>query len=126
MFKPPQPTKAELEVLRVLWASGPAPVKEVHAALQAERPELGYAAVLRLMQVMHGKGLLTRDERAKSHVYAPALEEESTQATLLGDFIARAFAGSGKAMVMAALKEGHVSDAERAEIADLLRREGLL
>ncbi len=122
----PQPTKAELDVLRVLWASGPAPVKDVHAALHAVRPELGYAAVLRLMQVMHGKGLLTRDESAKSHVYAPALEEGSTRSTLLGDFIARAFDGSGKAMVMAALKEGHVSDAERAEIAALLKREGLL
>lgn len=122
----PQPTKAELDVLRVLWGSGPAPVKEVHAALQAARPELGYAAVLRLMQVMHGKGLLARDERAKSHVYAAALEEGSTKSSLLGDFISRAFDGSGKAMVLAALKEGHVSDGERAEIAALLKQEGLL
>lgn len=126
MAHPPQPTKAELEVLRVLWRSGPASVKDVHATLQTTRAELGYAAVLRLMQVMHGKGLLSRDESSRSHVYAPLVAEEPTRSSLLGDFIQRAFAGSGKAMVMAALREGHVSDAERAEIAALLKREGLL
>ena len=58
----PKPTPAELELLRTLWRLGPSSVKQVHEAQQAERPELGYANVLRLMQIMHGKGLLKRDE----------------------------------------------------------------
>ena len=53
----PKPTPAELELLRTLWRLGPSSVKQVHEAMQAERPELGYANVLRLMQIMHGKGL---------------------------------------------------------------------
>jgi predicted transcriptional regulator len=70
--KPPKPTAAELDLLRVIWKLGPSTVKDVHQARLRERPDLAYANVLRLMQVMHGKGLLTRDESQRSHVYAAA------------------------------------------------------
>jgi len=116
----PKPTPSELEMLRVLYALGPATAKQVHGAALAARPELTYANVLRLLQVMHGKGLLTRDESARAHVYAPAQEQDSIQTSLLKELIHKAFAGSGKALVLAALRGGHVSDRERAEIAALL------
>jgi predicted transcriptional regulator len=94
----PKPTPAELELLRTLWRLGPSTVKQVHEAQQAERPELGYANVLRLMQIMHGKGLLKRDERQRSHVYAAAQAAGlAADASLLDDFIHKAFSGSGKA-----------------------------
>jgi len=114
-----KPTAAELELLRSLWQLGPATVKDVHAAMQAERPSLTYANVLRLMQVMHGKGLLTRDESQRSHVYAPAQAQDALQTNLLTDLIQKAFAGSGKRLVLAAL-DAHVTDAERDEIRKLL------
>jgi predicted transcriptional regulator len=115
-----KPTTAELALLRALWELGPATVKQVHEWRQRERPELTYATVLRLMQVMHGKGLLTRDESERSHVYAVAQAQRSLQTNLLRDLIQKAFAGSGKDLVMAALR-GHVSDAERAEIQRFLK-----
>ncbi|AOY95372.1 BlaI/MecI/CopY family transcriptional regulator [Cupriavidus sp. USMAA2-4] len=121
---PLKPTSAELDVLQTLWETGPATVKAVHQAMAADRPELTYANVLRLMQIMHGKGLLERDESERSHVYAPAQSQKSTQASLLKDLISKAFAGSGKALVLAALRGGHVSQQERAEIEDLLRGDG--
>ena len=114
-----KPTAAELELLRSLWQLGPATVKDVHAAMQADRPSLTYANVLRLMQVMHGKGLLTRDESQRSHVYAPAQAQDALQTNLLTDLIQKAFAGSGKRLVLAAL-DAHVTDAERDEIRRLL------
>ena len=116
----PKPTPAELDLLRVIWRLGPSTVKEVHQARQAERPDLAYATVLRLMQVMHGKGLLKRDERQRSHVYAPAQPRGSLQTRLLDDLIHKAFAGSGKDLVLAALRGGRVSDAEREEIQRFL------
>ena len=116
----PKPTPAELELLRTLWRLGPSSVKQVHEAQQAERPELGYANVLRLMQIMHGKGLLKRDERQRSHVYAPVQAKGSLQNRLLDDLIHKAFAGSGKALVMAALRGSRISDEERAEIQRFL------
>ncbi|AKC87963.1 BlaI/MecI/CopY family transcriptional regulator [Pseudoxanthomonas suwonensis] len=118
--RPPRPTAAELDLLRVIWRQGPSTAREVHQALQAERPELQQATVLRLLQVMHGKGLVVRDESQRSHVYAAAHAQDALQTNLLGELIHKAFAGSGKALVMAAL-DGHVSEREREEIRRLLQ-----
>lgn len=116
----PKPTPAELEVLRTLWALGPSTARQVHEAQQRERPALSYANVLRLLQIMHGKGLLQRDERQRAHVYAPVQAQSSLQGKLLDDLIHKAFAGSGKALVMAALRGNRVSEEERAEIQRFL------
>lgn len=118
--KIPKPTATELDLLRVIWRLGPSNVKQVHEAWQRERPDLSSATVLRLMQIMHGKGLLTRDESQRSHVYAAAQAQRSLQTNLLKELIQKAFAGSGKDLVMAALR-GHVSDEEREEIQRFLR-----
>ena len=80
------------------------------AAALETRPDMNYATVLRLLQVMHTKGLLTRDESQRAHVYAPVEEQESVQTNLLQDLIQKAFSGSGKALVLAALRGGHVSE----------------
>ncbi|HJR73337.1 MAG TPA: BlaI/MecI/CopY family transcriptional regulator [Luteimonas sp.] len=119
---PPKPTPAELDLLRVLWPLGEATVKQVHEAVQIERPDMAYATVLRLMQIMHGKGLLVRDESERSHVYAPAQAQDSLRKNLLKELIHKAFAGSGKELVMAALR-GHVSEKERKEIQRFLHGE---
>lgn len=117
----PRPTPAELDLLRTLWRLGPATVKQVHEALQGERPELTHAGALRLMQVMHGKGLLTRDESQRSHVYAAAQPRGPLQTRLVDDLIQKVFSGSGKDLVLAALRGGRVSDSERAEIQRFLQ-----
>lgn len=116
----PKPTPSELEMLRLLFALGPATARQVHEAATESRPDMQYATVLRLLQVMHTKGLLNRDESQRAHVYSPAEQQDSIQTSLLKDLIHKAFAGSGKALVLAALKGGTVSDKERAEIRALL------
>jgi len=117
---PPKPTAAELDLLQVLWPLGSATARQVFEAMQKERPDVTYATVLRLMQIMHGKGLLIRDESERSHVYAPAQPQESLQTNLLKDLMQRAFSGSAKALVLAALKTG-ISRKEREEIEKLLQ-----
>jgi len=118
----PKPTAAELDLLQTLWPLGAATAKQVHAAMLAERPDVTYATVLRLMQIMHGKGLLIRDASQRSHVYAPAQAQDSLQTNLLKDLIQKAFAGSAKALVLAALRSG-ISKKERAEIERLLKED---
>ena len=115
----PKPTPAELEMLSALWQHGPSTARQVHEAVAASRPDLAYATVLRQLQVMHTKGLLTRDESSRAHVYAPAQAKDSLQTNLLKDLIRKAFSGSGKDLVLAALR-GHVTKEERAEIQQLL------
>lgn len=115
-----KPTAAELDLLQVLWPLGSATAKQVHQEMLKTRPDTTYATVLRLMQIMHGKGLLIRDESQRSHVYAPSQAQESMQTSLLKDLVNKAFAGSAKSLVLAALKSG-ISKKERAEIEQLLK-----
>ncbi|MTV41137.1 BlaI/MecI/CopY family transcriptional regulator [Duganella radicis] len=116
----PKPTAGELELLQALWPLGTATAKQVHEAMLADKPDLAYGTVLRLMQIMHTKGILTRDESQRSHIYAPAQAQDALQSSLLKDLMQKAFAGSAKALVLAALRSG-ISKKERAEIEKLLK-----
>jgi predicted transcriptional regulator len=118
----PKPTAAELDLLQALWPLGAATAKQMHEQIQKERPDVTYATVLRLMQIMHTKGLLIRDESERSHVYAPAQAQDSLQTNLLKDLIQKAFSGSAKALVLAALRSG-ISKKEREEIETMLKEE---
>jgi predicted transcriptional regulator len=116
----PKPTAGELELLQALWPLGAATAKQVHEAMLADKPELAYGTVLRLMQIMHTKGILTRDESQRSHIYAPAQAQDTLQSSLLKDLMQKAFAGSAKALVLAALRSG-ISKKERDEIEKMLK-----
>ncbi|MBP1207253.1 putative transcriptional regulator [Duganella sp. 1411] len=116
----PKPTAAELDLLQALWPLGSATAKQVHEAMLADKPELAYGTVLRLMQIMHSKGILIRDESQRSHVYAPAQAQDALQTNLLKDLVQKAFAGSAKALVLAALRSG-ISKKERQEIEQMLK-----
>jgi predicted transcriptional regulator len=118
----PKPTAAELDLLQTLWPLGSATAKQVHEAILKDKPDVAYGTVLRLMQIMHTKGLLIRDESQRSHVYAPAQAQDSLQTSLLKDLVQKAFAGSAKALVLAALRSG-ISNKEREEIERLLKEE---
>ena len=118
----PKPTAAELDLLQALWPLGSATAKQVHEAMLEEKPDLAYGTVLRLMQIMHTKGILIRDESQRSHIYAPAQAQDALQTNLLKDLMQKAFAGSAKALVLAALRSG-VSKKERAEIEKILKEE---
>ena len=115
----PRPTDGELAILRVLWQLGPATVRQVQEALNPDK-ETGYTTVLKLMQIMHEKGLLTRDERERTHVYRAALSEEHTQRQLVDHLLERAFGGSARQLVMQVLSSRKASSKELAQIRGLL------
>jgi predicted transcriptional regulator len=118
---PIRPSDGELAILRVLWDRGPSTVREVHAALSAGR-DIGYTTVLKLMQIMVDKGLASRDESARSHVYQAIQAEEPTQACLLRDLVDKAFEGSAASLVLRALSEPPADPAELEAIQTLLDR----
>jgi len=116
---PPRPTNAELEILTVLWSSGPATVREVYNVISRRRPTQ-YCTVLKFMQIMAEKGLVRRDEKQRAHVYEAARPREWTQQQLAGDLMERAFSGSAKALLVGALSARKASKAELAELQKLL------
>lgn len=119
--QPPRPTDAELAILRVLWQRGPSNVREVLDAVNAARPEpLAYTTVLRFLQIMNGKGLVSREDRDRTHVFAPAVPEARTKKQMVGDLLERAFGGSVHELVVQALGARKVSAAEVRDIRKLL------
>lgn len=119
----PKPTGTELAILRALWELGPATVKQVHQRLNLEREgePVGYTTVLKMMQTMHDKGLLRRDESARSHVYSTAQAKASVHKGLVGDFMERVFAGSALDLVQAAISSRKLSPKDKAELRALLK-----
>jgi len=117
--RPPKPTDAEVAILRVLWARGPSTVRQVWEELSPAQ-RTGYTTVLKLMQIMAEKGLVRRDESARSHVYESKLSEDQTQRQVVGHLLERLFAGSAPKLVMQALATKKATRAELAEIRRLL------
>ncbi|GAB3731544.1 BlaI/MecI/CopY family transcriptional regulator [Spirosoma lituiforme] len=114
-----KPTDSELEILHVLWANGPSTVRQVHEKLSQSR-DIGYTTALKLMQIMHEKGFVSRQEEARSHTYSALVSEEDTQRGLVDRFVETAFRGSASKLVMQVLGQHKASRQELDEIKKLL------
>jgi predicted transcriptional regulator len=110
-----KPTESELEILQMLWEKSPGTVREINDVLNKKR-EVGYTTTLKLMQIMHEKGLLKREREGKTHRYEPAIPRETTQKALLARFVDNAFGGSTSNLVMQALGNQRTSPKEIEEI----------
>ncbi len=117
--EPPRPTDAELEILTVLWSTGPTTVREIHSVISRRRPAQ-YSTVLKFLQIMSEKGLVRRDEKQRAHIYEATRPREWTQRQLAGDLLERAFAGSAKALLVGALSARKATKEELAEMRKLL------
>ena len=123
-----KPTEAELEILHILWANGAQSVREVNDKLNEKRTPspngvlrtVGYTTTLKTMQVMTEKGLVVRDDSARSHIYIAAMPQVETQRNLVNHFVESAFKGSAMQLVMQALGNHDASDNELAEIKALI------
>ena len=116
-----KPTDAELEVLHILWNNGANSVRFVNEKLSENR-EVVYTTTLKMMQVMFEKGLLTRDDRARTHIYTSAVPQAETQKKMLNQFVENTFKGSAMQMVMQALGNHKASDDELSEIKALIEK----
>lgn len=119
MQKAIKPTESELEILQVLWQKKAATVREVHDEL-AKMRDIGYTTALKLLQIMFEKGLVTRDDSSKTHIYMPAVTREKTQKQLVGKMINTLFSGSSTELVMQALGNQQTSKEELDEIQKML------
>jgi BlaI family penicillinase repressor len=114
-----RPTNAELEILHVLWQRGPSTVRAVHASLERAKA-IGYTTVLKLLQIMTGKGLVRRDVSVRSHVYAASASEAAIQRRMVSDLAMRAFGGSALGLVLQALSATAATPQELDQIRKLL------
>jgi BlaI family transcriptional regulator, penicillinase repressor len=115
----PEPTKAELEILQVLWEFGPSTVRFVNDKLNELR-EVNYTSTLKQMQVLAEKGILKRDESQMKHIYIPVEAEEKTKVQLLDRFVNTLYKGSASKLMMQLLGNEKTSKKEIEEIKRLL------
>ena len=113
----PLPTAAELDILAALWRLGPATVRDVHESLNKKS---GYTTTLKQMQIMTGKGLITRSERFRAFVYEASIPKEQTQTQIVGDLMSRAFEGSARGLVLGALSAKPATQEELREIRRMI------
>ncbi len=119
MSKLPAPTPSELKILQCLWHHGPATVRSVHERINADG-SLSYTTTLKQMQIMHGKGLVERDDSQRAHVFRAALGEAETQEAMLNDFMSRVYEGSASRLVMQALGISRPASVSELEEIDRL------
>ena len=116
-----KPTDSELEILQVLWEHGPSSVRTVNDVLNTNR-EVGYTTTLKLLQIMHEKGLVTRNTETRSHIYEALVTRENVQQQMLKKFLNLAFQGSASKLVMQLLGNHRASQEELNEIKALIHQ----
>lgn len=119
MSKQIKPTEGELEILQVLWDKGKATVRDVHEVI-LETKDAGYTTTLKLLQIMFEKGLVIRDDSAKTHIYQANVSKEKTQSQFVGKMITSLFGGSSSQLVMQALGSQAPTKEEIDEIQQYL------
>ena len=113
-----KPTESEIEILSILWSKEKATVREVHEEL-GKIKDAGYTTTLKLMQIMFEKGLVSRDDSNKTHIYQPAVTKEKTQKQFLTKMIDSLFSGSSTELVLQAIGS-KTSEEELDKIQDLI------
>ena len=117
-----RPTDGELELLRVLWSRGPSTVRQVHQTVLADK-QTSYNTTLKLLQIMHEKGIVMRDESQRPQIYRASHAEDKMQQRLVLDLLHRAFGGSARKL-LAALTGANIPDKELVQIRKLLDKLG--
>jgi len=121
MSKAFKPTESELEILSILWEKEFATVRDVHEIIQQSK-EVGYTTTLKLMQIMHEKGLVSRNVDSKTHIYKAEIEKEKAQEHYLGKMIKTLFSGSSSELVLQALGNHKPSQKDLLEIKELIEK----
>jgi BlaI family penicillinase repressor len=116
----PEPTRAQLEILQVLWKHGPSTVRFVNDQLNGQKQSLSYTSTLKLMQIMHEKDLLKRDESSMTHIYSANLEEQKTKGVVLKKFVDAMYNGSVKSMMLELLGNEKTTNKDWDTIKQLL------
>ncbi|PWL30800.1 BlaI/MecI/CopY family transcriptional regulator [uncultured Roseivirga sp.] len=116
-----KPTESELEILNILWNEGPSNVRTVNNIINQQK-EVGYTTTLKLMQIMTQKGLVERDESARTHIYSAKIKAEDIQGEMLDKLLNTAFGGSASKLVLSALGSGKTSAKELEEIKALIQK----
>lgn len=124
MARPPskQPTDGELEILKILWDSGPVGLGQIHAALY-ERRGVAITTVATMLKMMLAKELVEREDGPRGYLWKARVSRKTAVSGLIGKLVQHVFDGSARGLVAHLVEEGALDDREREDIIELLRAE---
>jgi predicted transcriptional regulator len=115
-----QPSDAELEVLKVLWETGPATVREVAGHLRKRRRRLAYNTVLTLLSRLRDKGYVAADRRDTAHLFRPLVTRDDLVGSSLTALADRICDGTASPLMYALVRGQKFSADEIAYFRRLL------
>jgi BlaI family transcriptional regulator, penicillinase repressor len=115
-------TPLELEVMKVLWETGPTTVQAVHARIQDVRP-LAFNTVQTVLAILFRKGKVKRTLRERAYVYRPAVTRESAAGHALRDLLDRVFQNRPEELVLSMVRNRQLSARQLAELQKLVEEE---
>jgi predicted transcriptional regulator len=118
-----QLTPLELEIMKVLWETGPAPVQAVQERLSAGRP-LAYNTVQTMLNVLHRKGRVRRELKERAYHYEPTLSRLEASGQAVGDLVQRMFDGSAESLVLSLVETRHLTPEKLARLTAMLEEDG--
>ncbi len=119
--KSEQLTPFELEIMNVLWETGPANVQTVQQRLSRES---AYTTVQTMLNVLHRKGKVRRKLKDRAYYYQPAVSRRQVASQAIGDIIERLFGGSAESLVMSLLETRHLTPEKLSRLNELLDESG--
>ena len=117
--KPGRFTEAELELMNILWESGPLTVQATVDHLPHDRP-LAYTTVQTVLNVLHRKGSVRRKLRDRAYHYEAAVSRFDAASTALRDLVHKLFGGSAEELVLAMVKSRQLSPQKLSELRKLV------
>ena len=115
-------TPLELEIMKVLWETGPAPVQTVQERLAPERT-LAYHTVQTMLNVLHRKGKVRRELTGRAYVYEPVVSRAQTAGQAVSDLVSRMFEGSAESLVLSLVETRHLTPEKLAELSALIGKD---
>ena len=116
-----QLTDAELRIMKIIWESGSATVKEVIELLPPE-DDLAYTTVLTTLQILEKKGIVGHEKRGRAYLYYPLLRKREATRHAVDEVIGRFFDGSAKELMLNIIDNDEIDEAELAEMKKLIER----
>lgn len=115
-------TGQELEIMKVIWRSGQATVREVYEDLKTRRT-IAYTSVQTMMNILEAKGHLRKEPGERAQTYLPVRPQKTVVGSMVREFVDRVFDGSARPLLVHLLKEKGLTAAERKELQKLLDKE---
>jgi len=116
------PTDTELEILQVLWRTGPASLGTVHEELRRRR-DVAKTTVATMLRLMLDKRLVRRAEGPRGYRWSAAVTRRKTAAEMVGKLIAGVFDGSAQRMVAHLVETGDITEEDLDEMRRMVRKQ---